>query len=250
MSSRSLGADLLACIGFYTRLPVGARVDDFAAAQWAAPVAGAVVGLISSLVLLACLWAGIPATVAAAIALGVAMLATGALHEDGLADLADGFGGGRSRDEKLTIMRDSRIGTYGVLALGTTILIKWAALASLAGIGAGTAFFALLAAHTASRALMVLFTSRVEPAREDGLSANLGRIEGQTALVALLIGAASLVLLGAGLALLAAILLAVWFWGLERLCRHQIGGQTGDVLGTLQQGGEIAILVTASAILT
>ncbi|MFC6491284.1 adenosylcobinamide-GDP ribazoletransferase, partial [Nitratireductor sp. GCM10026969] len=191
----------------------------------------------------------VPVPVAAAIALGASMLLTGALHEDGLADLADGFGGGKSRDEKLAIMRDSRIGTYGVLALGITLLVRWTALSALAAHGGGTAVLGLVAAHAASRALMPLFMQRVPPAREDGLSAGTGRIEGQTAFAALLIGLVLLILMGPGVAVLAAVLLALWFWILERLCRHQIGGQTGDVLGTLQQGGEAAVLVTASAML-
>src|SRR5690606_38172698 len=210
-SRRDVMADLMACIGFYTRLPVSAHVESFAAAQWAAPVAGAVVGFLSGLVLLACLWAGVPAAVAAGVALGATMLATGALHEVGLADLADGFGGGKSRDEKLAIMRDSRIGTYGVLALGITLLVRWAALAVVAGLGGATALLMLVATHTASRALMPLFATRVPPARDNGLSAALGRVEGQTAFIALLIGLASLILLGPGAAILSAILLALWF---------------------------------------
>ncbi|WP_163267126.1 adenosylcobinamide-GDP ribazoletransferase [Chelativorans alearense] len=247
--TRRLAADAKACIGFYTRLPFSATVASFAAAQWAAPVAGAVVGLVSGGVLWTVVLAGAPAPVAAAAALGAGMLATGALHEDGLADVADGFGGGRNRDEKLDIMRDSRVGTYGVLVLIVTVLARWAALAALVGAGSFAALLVLVAAHAASRALMPLFMMRVPPARGDGLSARIGRVEAPVAFAALAIGGFFLVLTGPFLALLSAVLLAVWFLVLERLCRRQIGGQTGDVLGALQQGGEAAVLVTASAML-
>jgi adenosylcobinamide-GDP ribazoletransferase len=241
--------DILACIGFYTRLPLSAEVSSFAAAQWAASLAGAVVGFLSGGALLAALWAGVPAPAAAAVALGAAMLATGALHEDGLADVADGFGGGRSREEKLLIMRDSRVGSYGVLALIVTALLRWAALTALAVAGGRAALPALVAAHAASRALIPLFMMRVPPARADGLSAGIGRVEGGTAFAALAIGGLFLIVVGPVFALVSAALLALWFWALERLCRRQIGGQTGDVLGALQQGGEIAVLLAASAIL-
>ncbi|MCT7377677.1 adenosylcobinamide-GDP ribazoletransferase [Chelativorans salis] len=247
--ARRLVADAMACISFYTRLPFSAAVDSFAAAQWAAPVAGAVVGLVSGAVLWAVLLAGVPATIAAAAAVGAGMLATGALHEDGLADVADGFGGGKTRDEKLTIMRDSRVGSYGVLVLIVSVLARWAALAAIAGMGGAVAVLALVVAHAASRALMPLFMMRVPPARTDGLSAGIGRIERPVAFAALAIGGFFLFLAGPFFALLSAALLAVWFRVLERLCRRQIGGQTGDVLGALQQGGEAAVLITASAIL-
>ncbi|WP_159588670.1 adenosylcobinamide-GDP ribazoletransferase [Chelativorans xinjiangense] len=247
--ARRLAADAMACIGFYTRLPLSATVASFAAAQWAAPLAGAVIGLVSGGVLWTVVLAGAPAPVAAAAALGAGMLATGALHEDGLADVADGFGGGRNRDEKLDIMRDSRVGTYGVLVLVVSVLARWAALAAVAGAGSFAALLALVAAHAASRALMPLFMMRVPPARGDGLSAGIGRVEGAVAFAALAIGGFFLVLAGPFFTLLSAVLLAVWFLILERLCRRQIGGQTGDVLGALQQGGEAAVLITASAML-
>jgi len=248
-SAQSLTADVMACIGFYTRLPVSAPVASFATAQWAAPVAGVLVGFVSGTALLAFLWAGAPASVAAAAALGAGMLATGALHEDGLADVADGFGGGKTREEKLAIMRDSRIGSFGVLALLLVGLMRWAALTAIANADAGSMLFALVAAHAASRALMPLFMLRVPPARTEGLSAGIGAVERQIAFAALAISSFFLLLGGIGFACLSAALLALWFWCLERLCRHQIGGQTGDVLGALQQGGEVAVLIAASAIL-
>lgn len=246
--AKGLVADVMACIGFYTRLPVSATVSSFSAAQWAAPLAGAAVGLVSGGAMLAVLWAGVPASIAAAAALGVGMLVTGALHEDGLADLADGFGGGRTQEEKLAIMRDSRVGTFGVLALIISVLARWAALAALAAAEAGAALMVLVAAHAASRALMPLFMMRVPPARTDGLSAGVGRVGGRTALAALAVGALFIVAVGPVFSLVSSAFLAVWFFAVEKLCRRQIGGQTGDVLGTLQQGGELIVLAAASAL--
>ena len=247
--ARNLAADVMACIGFYTRLPISAPVGSFAAAQWAAPVAGALVGLVSGATLLVFFWAGASASVSAAAALGAGTLITGALHEDGLADLADGFGGGKTREEKLAIMRDSRVGSFGVLALLISGLMRWAALAALAAVGSGTALLTLLAAHAASRALLPLFMMQVPPARTDGLSASVGEVKRQVAFAAIAIGGFFLLFGGIGFAAFSAALLTLWFWFLERLCRHQTGGQTGDVLGALQQGGEVAVLVAASAIL-
>ncbi|MFD2236870.1 adenosylcobinamide-GDP ribazoletransferase [Aureimonas populi] len=249
---RALLSDIATCLGFYTRLPVPAgwqAVGRFARAQWAAPVAGFAVGLIVA----AALWLGgalgLSPQAAAAAALGLSMLATGALHEDGLADVADGFGGGRTRHAKLAIMKDSRIGAYGTLALIVTVLIRWSALAALASAGGPLALLALPAAHAASRALLPAFMMALPPARGDGLSAGIAGMEARTALAALALGFLVLLPGGVWFALAASLLLALWFLALAALSRRQIGGQTGDVLGTLQQGGEIAVLLCASTLL-
>src|SRR5437763_523525 len=98
------------------------------AACWALPLIGLIVGAIAALVLLGAAWIGMTPAVAAGLALAAAVLVTGGLHEDGLADTADGLGGGKDRDHKLAIMRDSRIGSYGVLALMLTLGLRWSAL--------------------------------------------------------------------------------------------------------------------------
>lgn len=252
-----LAADLLACLRFYTRLPTErltraafAREErSLADAQWAAPVVGLGIGLAVAVVLGLALAAGLPAGAAAVLALGAGILLTGALHEDGLADVADGFGGGKDRQGKLAIMKDSRNGTFGTLALGLSLLARWSTLAALAGFGWGTATLALIAAHAASRALLPSFMNRVGPARSDGLSAGLGRVGSEIALVALAVGAVLVLPLGFFAALWSVILLAALFLGAEWLCRRQIGGHTGDVLGALQQCGEIIVLFAAAATL-
>ncbi|MBF0335337.1 MAG: adenosylcobinamide-GDP ribazoletransferase, partial [Alphaproteobacteria bacterium] len=123
---------------FLTRLPLPHLRDParpLAACMWAFPLVGAVLGLTAG----AC-FAGLasllPPLPAALVALALLVLATGGLHEDGLADLADGFGGGRDRDHRLEIMRDSRTGSYGALAVGFSLALRAAALAALPPVAA------------------------------------------------------------------------------------------------------------------
>ncbi|MGY6710237.1 MAG: adenosylcobinamide-GDP ribazoletransferase [Rhizobiaceae bacterium] len=243
---RKAFGDVGACIGFLTRFPQPWVPDPdrrFADALWAAPLVGLLVAVIAALVFGVTLRLGLPTTVAAALAIAAALLATGCLHEDGLADVADGFGGGRTAGDKLTIMRDSRIGTYGVLALVIAHLLKWAALATF--LSFATALAALIAAHMASRALMPGFMHLVPRARDDGLAAGIGHVGGTAGAIALALGFLALLLLGFLPAMLAAALLALWVLILRIIAERQIGGQTGDVVGTLQQGGEIIVLLVA-----
>ncbi|TKT76689.1 adenosylcobinamide-GDP ribazoletransferase [Aquamicrobium sp. LC103] len=246
----ALVRDATACLAFYTRLPVPpahAQARDFAAAQWASPVAGLAVAGIGGGVFWAAGIGGLPPALCAVATLAAILLATGCLHEDGLADVADGFGGGATRERKLEIMKDSRIGTYGVVALALALLARWSALAALAD--PGGVLCALVAAHGASRALFPAFMRHLPPARPTGLSAGIGAIPKPAATGALALGTTSLAALGLGPAILAAIALAAWFLLLAALARRQIGGRTGDVLGTLQQGAEIIVLFAACAFL-
>jgi adenosylcobinamide-GDP ribazoletransferase len=171
-------------------------------------------------------------------------LATGALHEDGLADTADGFGGGNSREQKLAIMRDSRIGTYGVCALALSLVLRVGALASLPS--AHAVVWALLAAHAAARATMPALMLLLPPARSDGLSHDAGQPAGAGVAAAAAIGFLVLVFcLPLGRAIVALILLVAIVALMAWLATRQIGGQTGDVLGALEQVGEIAVLLAA-----
>lgn len=238
--------DIAACIGFYTRLPLPAfemPAHGFAAAQWAAPLAGLVVGALCGAVLAGAMALGLPATIAAVLALAVGTLVTGGLHEDGLADVADGFGGGATREKKLAIMKDSRIGSYGVAALILSFLLRWTALSSLGLAAIPT----LLVAHGTSRALMPALMRLSPPARENGLSAGAGRPGTATVLVAFAIGGVLLLVPGPGFALIAAPLLVAALIFIKWLAEKQIGGQTGDVLGTLQQLAETVLLIAAVA---
>jgi adenosylcobinamide-GDP ribazoletransferase len=203
------------------------------------------VGLIGGVVLIVADWLGLPPLVSSSLAVAVTMLVTGALHEDGLADTADGLGGG-TLERKLEIMRDSRIGTYGVAALLFSVLLRVAALAALPP---AAGFAALIAAHAAGRALMPYLLATSPSARADGLSAGIGTVSERTALTALAIGAAALLLLGFLPALAAAALLGLWLLAVRAAAQRQIGGHTGDICGALEQGGEILVLLAAAAAL-
>ncbi len=235
---------------FLTRLPLplpAPRPDvGLAEASWAFPLVGVVVGLVGGLAYALSSWVHLPPIAAALIALAAGALVTGALHEDGLADTADGFGGGAEREAKLAIMRDSRIGAYGVLALLFSIGLR---IAGLAAIGSGSRVLAaLVAAHAVARGVLPLVLRALEPARADGLGAAAGRPSAATAWS------------GAGIAAVIA-LLALGFWSglgalaatavatalVAALARRQIGGYTGDVLGAIEQVGETVMILAAAA---
>lgn len=242
--------DIVFCVGFFTRLPVPTldlRDRGLAAAIWAAPLAGLLVALIGAAIYAILDAAGLSHGTSPALALAATMAATGCLHEDGLSDTADGFGGGRDRERKLEIMRDSRIGTYGAAALGLSILIRWSALQDIGD--PVRVLAALVAAHVASRALMPAFMAILPPARAQGLSAGAGAVQWPTASIALVIGFAALLPLGLHATLASAAVLFFVFILFRSLCLRQIGGQTGDTVGALQQLGEMTILLTASAFL-
>jgi adenosylcobinamide-GDP ribazoletransferase len=233
---------------FSTRLPLAraAPISGAAIAQavWALPLAGVIVGVIGAVVYMLAHRAGLPAWPAAALTVAATLAATGCLHEDGLADTADGFGGGKTRERKLDIMRDSQIGTYGVCALALSILLRASALASLADPELVAA--ALIAAHGAARATMPVLMFFVPPARSDGLSFDVGQPQGARAAVAAAAGTVALVGgLGLALSSTAVVVLAVVIALLARLSLRQIGGQTGDVLGALEQVSEIVVLLVA-----
>ncbi|RWD57011.1 MAG: adenosylcobinamide-GDP ribazoletransferase [Mesorhizobium sp.] len=248
---RQLLDDIGLSLVFFTRLRLpssdfgGRGLSD---AIWAAPFAGLAVAVIGALVYTIVASVGLAAGPASALALAATMLATGCLHEDGLSDIADGFGGGRTRERKLEIMRDSRIGAYGAAAIGVSLLIRWSALSELAG--PGHVFLALLAAHASSRGLFGAFMHLLPPARADGLSANAGTVAFETAAFGAALGAVALLALGLGGAIAALILLGLLFAAFRSLCLSQIGGQTGDTIGALQQLGEIAVLLAASVCLS
>jgi adenosylcobinamide-GDP ribazoletransferase len=237
---------------FLTRLPLthGMPVakGELSQALWTAPLVGIAVGLAGAIVFAAALALHVPPLPAAVLTVAATTLMTGGLHEDGLADVADGFGGGATRERKLEIMRDSRIGTYGVCALILSFLLRVFAIVEL---GDNAAVLpALIAAHTGSRACMPVFMQIVPPARADGLSADAGAPSSAVSLVAALLGAIALIAcLGIKAGIIALLLLAAAGVCMAWLCRRQIQGQTGDVLGALEQAGEMIVLLVAVAVI-
>jgi adenosylcobinamide-GDP ribazoletransferase len=240
--------EIRASLAFCTRLPLfhdtPTSSSDIGKAAWAFPIAGIVVGLIGAFVYGIAHRLGLPALPAAALSVAATLLATGCLHEDGLADTADGFGGGKTRERKLEIMRDSRIGTYGVCALVLSLLLRVGTLASFPN--AHLAVWALIAAHGGARATMPALMFLLPPARSDGLSFAAGAPSGQSVAAAALIGFVILAIClhpvrGVVTMIYLAIVVALIAW----LSSRQIGGQTGDVCGALEQVSEIVILLVA-----
>jgi adenosylcobinamide-GDP ribazoletransferase len=239
-------------IFFLTRIPLkiedGSRLPPLSQAARAFGLAGALAGLIAGVAGAVAFHLGLGSFVAASVALAAGILATGALHEDGLADMADGFWGGHTIQRKLAIMRDSRIGSYGVLALGLALLIRAGLLAAILQHGGAISLILLMAgAGAISRALMVPLMAHLPAARPDGLSASAGVPEKPVVQQALALGGGLALVLfwaGAGLfaGLLALILAAAAAYGVSRLALAHIGGQTGDVCGALSVLSEMAAL--------
>ncbi len=240
--------DLRVAAAFFTRLPLGpagaATGESLARALRAAPLVGLALGLLGAGAFALAHALGLGPLVSALLALALIAASTGALHEDGLADFADGLAG-REAAERLAIMRDSRTGVYGTLALVFSLGLRAAALAQIDSPGPAAA--ALVAAAAASRGLLPLTTLWLEPARPDGLAAMLGAPHQEAVVTAAALAAlAALLLLGpsAGVAALALGLAALW--GVAALARHRLGGYTGDVLGAAQQVVEVAVLLVAA----
>lgn len=231
-----------------TRLPVGRLADpvpSLAEAAWAYPLVGLIVGAAGWAAQAAVLALGLAPDPAALIAVAVMALLTGGLHLDGLADLADGLGGGRDRAHALEIMRDSRIGTYGAVALILAIGLQGAALAQFA---AGAPLLAFLLTGVASRLAMTATLHLLPQARADGLGKSAGGTGRGTLLPGALVCAGLTVALGAaGLIAVAAatVMAALVAWRAMR----RLGGQTGDVLGAVQMIAETACLLVLSAAL-
>ncbi|MBE9477557.1 MAG: adenosylcobinamide-GDP ribazoletransferase [Proteobacteria bacterium] len=247
----SIMTDIPAAFSLLTRLPIpvdhevsGARA---AIATWAYPLVGAVLGLIAGIIGSLLYWFGAPGSLAAIAALIALVIMTGGMHEDGLSDCADGFGGAMDKEKRLEIMKDSRIGAFGAVALILFILGRYSSMEVLIY----TSFIpALIAVGAASRLPMVFAMYVMPNARGNGLSATVGKPPEASMAIALAltllicfvcIGWAGIFVFG--WAMIAAGIMAC-------LAHRAIDGQTGDVLGAMQQWAEFAALGAAVAALT
>lgn len=241
--------DLLLATIFLTRLPLrlprppdeGAHARAMA---WFA-VPGLLVGFIAGGAYTLANVLGLPPWPAALLAVTASAFATGALHEDGLADTADGIGGGRDRAAKLEIMRDSRLGTYGGLALLLSVLLRASAIVAVTN--PLVVAPALAAAAAVSRAFIPLVAWRLNPARSDGLAASAGKPTGRNAASCLMMGVAAAALLLGAPALLAAFIAVLAASAATFVTWRYLRGYTGDTLGAVQQAAEIAFLLTLAA---
>jgi adenosylcobinamide-GDP ribazoletransferase len=210
------------------------------------PLVGAAIGTIAALALLAAFHIGLHPLACALLAFAAAAAVTGALHEDGLADFFDGLGGGRSPEERLAIMRDSRLGSYGALALIFAVGLRAAILTGL--FSPDTAALGIIAGAAISRGTLPGVMRWLPPARADGLAVAAGQPEPtQIALAALIALVVALLTVGfwAAMSALTAAILAAALVAL--LARWRLGGQTGDVLGAVQVISEIAVLAAIAA---
>ena len=245
LNPRLIG-DVQAAVAFLTRLPVGAPDRPLARACWAFPIAGLLVGGAGGVVFAAADAAGLSGPVAALLAVAAMAVASGALHEDGLADTVDGLGGGAMPERKLEIMRDSRSGVFGVLALIFSVALRAAAIAAIADPGAVMA--ALLAASALSRGLLAGMMRALPLASKDGLAAAAGRPGSGVVWSAVgLGGAVAVALFGAAAGIGALAIGVIGVAVVAALARQQIGGYNGDSLGAAQQVAETAVLIVISA---
>ncbi len=219
--------------------PMGRAVRAF-------PLIGALLGIAAGFAFAIATGLGLPALVAGVIAVAVLALMTGALHEDGLADMADGFGGGQTVEKKLAIMRDSRIGAYGVTALVLLLAAKVGALADLDDIG--VVMSGLICAAAVSRAAMPAMMRWLPAARSDGLGVEAGRPAAAHVWTGIAIAVLLSVLLLTWSGLVALIIGALGAMAVGLLARRQIGGHTGDILGGTQQISELVFLLALAAI--
>ncbi|WP_291855003.1 adenosylcobinamide-GDP ribazoletransferase [Bradyrhizobium sp.] len=248
--------EFLNALRFMTIVPVPSS-DAATAAEWLShcvkyfPAVGICVGLVSAAVLLlaGAIWGPV---IAALLAVATSIVVTGALHEDGLADTADGFGGGRSVEKRLAIMKDSRIGAYGALALAFGVALRVTALAEMP-LWSGAA--ALIAAHAAAR-ITPAFVINALPYAGDTAAMKVSFTDAPVSAndirFALIVVVGALVPLAfvsilsviSGLLLGAVLSTAIALWA-----RRLIDGYTGDVLGAIEQMFEIGFLLGVAAII-
>ncbi len=252
--------DLCSAGAFLTWLPIAPRPPRPAAPVEAAdgevlgrasaffPLVGVGIGLASGLILLAAFEVGLHPLTCALIALATGALLTRALHEDGLADFADGLGTLGTAERRLEVMRDSRIGTFGTLAVIFGVSIRASILSGLPS--PDLAIGALIAAGAASRAMLPAAMRWQRPAREDGLAAGAGApgwpqviTAAVLAFVAALFAVGFWVSLGIGLAVALATLMTTL------VAQRTLGGQTGDVLGAIQVIAETAALAAVAMLI-
>jgi adenosylcobinamide-GDP ribazoletransferase len=246
-------ADLLAAFMLLTRLPVArfaplGTSTDLGGCVWAFPVVGLVVNGLGGLVYWLAHRLGMPPLPAAAWTLAATTIATGALHDDGLADTADGFGGGATPARKLEIMRDSHIGSYGALALLLSVVVRAAAIAAL-GDPLRVMLVLCLSGMLGRGGILVLLLA-LRPARDDGMGAAIGKTRVSRAVVGLALAiVASLLVLPmlSAIAIIAAVLVASVT--VAKLAHAQIGGYTGDVLGAVEVITECVVLTAAATVL-
>lgn len=253
----SLVADSAAAFLLLSRIPVfwhkfaEADEPDFRAALWAFPLVGLVIGGAGGGVMLGANWLGLPPIISATLALAAMLLLAGGMHEDGLADMLDGFGGGGDAKTKAKIMHDSHIGSYGVLGLCLSTVARIGLLLAVQDSVTGWQIIPILAIAGAGSRFQVLAILRLYPLSQ---FAKLALLTGKPDVLRGLLGLALWVVpmlmflppIGFSAALILTTALSLW---LGRLAMSQIGGLNGDVMGASIVLAEISILTCIIAAL-
>jgi adenosylcobinamide-GDP ribazoletransferase len=237
-------------VALLTRVPVGGSDRESGgltrSVKWI-PVVGGLVGLVIGLAYVAAS-SVMPSLLAAALATGVGVILTGALHEDGLADTMDGFGGGVGREETMRIMKDPAIGVYGVTSIVMSLVLR---ILSLSTLTSALVLVFLPSIHAMSRGGSIGLMALLRPASTAGLGAahdgpSLRRQVVTGCLLAALIGIAMIGWWAAAFTVLVAVGAAV----IGVTARRRIEGYTGDILGAAQQVGEVTCMVLAAALVS
>jgi adenosylcobinamide-GDP ribazoletransferase len=242
-------------LSFFTRLPVPKTMyyseELLNKSNRYFSLIGIFIGLL--LILTYCLFSHIlPVTIAILLTMTASLLLTGAFHEDGLADMADGIGGAFTRDKRLSIMKDSRIGTYGSVTLLIALLLKFMLLLELTKIDSNHLLFSIVLAASLSRALAgslisaMPYVSDGEQSKSKPLAQAQSRLELITLVV---IGAIPLVFFPTDVIFYLLIVLITFRWLFTKWLMTKIGGFTGDCLGAAQQISELLIYITVVACL-
>ncbi|WP_319546951.1 adenosylcobinamide-GDP ribazoletransferase [Ruegeria conchae] len=242
--------DIPLALVLLTRLPLPRLPEEAFTRQsravWAFPLAGLIVGAMACGIGWIAIWAQLPVFAVAGLIVAALIAITGAMHEDGLADTFDGLWGGFTPERRLEIMKDSHIGTYGVLALLLFQVLRITAIAALVGAEVMTG---VLAACVFCRSLMPVLMTFLRNARHSGLSHSVGAPPVSAVLAGLAVAALlALGLLGA-LALIPMLFAMIASLIVAKIAKAKIGGQTGDILGATQQITEITFLLTLIALI-
>lgn len=241
--------DFRTALAMLSRLPAGGGAVTPRIA-WAFPLVGALLGAIGGLAYVLAAALHLPPWLAAFWALAAEIGVAGGLHEDGLADSADALGAEASPARRLEILRDSRIGVFGALALILALGIRASAIAAIAAMGgAGAVLAAMMVAGASARAAMIGVPFLLAPARRDGLGAGLGRLPAGASLVGVgLAGALALTLLGPGRALGVALIAALALFVVAGLAARRLGGYTGDIYGAVAAVAACCVLSLLAAV--
>ena len=248
--------DIVAALGLLSRLPVAVKADlaseRSALATWAYPVVGLILGGLGLMFFAILHLLGLPTFVSVILLIGLQIVLTGAMHEDGLADCADGFWGGWTKERRLEIMKDSHIGVYGVTAIGLALLLRVSALGAVTS--SPLMAFGLIVGGSVSRSAMVVVMYGLPNARGGGLSQSVGRPPISAMWTAIGIAGAATMAMGLLIGHILGVLVvfgtaAVTTVACAMIAKRKISGQTGDVLGATQQVTEVAILIALSALI-